>query len=64
MATTKKPAGRYDVDVRVTIGLDALDEIQKREVGEVIADRADFLAHAAHRNVRLRRFPRRDPCKR
>jgi hypothetical protein len=52
MARTKKPAGRYDVDGRVTIGLDALDEIQKRAVGEVIADRAHFLAHAAdQRNV-------------
>jgi len=52
MAITKKPARRYHVDGRVAIGLDALDEFQKKAVGEVIVDREHFLAHAAdHRKV-------------
>jgi len=49
MAITKKPAQGYHVDRRVSIGLDALDDTQKRAVGEVIMDRDHFLAHAADR---------------
>ena len=47
MAITKKPAQTYNVDQRVSIGMDALDNIQKRAVGEVIVDRDHFLAHAS-----------------
>jgi hypothetical protein len=47
MAITKKPAQTYNVDQRVSIGMDALDETQKRAVGEVIVDRDHFLAHAS-----------------
>ncbi len=46
MAVMKKAPG-YQVDGRVSIALDALDEKQKQAVGGVIADRAHFLASAA-----------------
>jgi hypothetical protein len=49
MAMTKKSAGGYHVDRRVSIGLDALDDAQKRAVGEVIIDRDHFLAHTVDR---------------
>ncbi len=50
MAKTKKPAQRYRVDGRVAIGLDALNDSQKKEVGDVIIDRDHFLAHVADRH--------------
>jgi hypothetical protein len=49
MAITRKPAQRYYVDGRVAIGLDALDDAQKKAVCDVIIDRDHFLAHAADR---------------
>jgi hypothetical protein len=49
MAKTKKPAQRYYVDARMAIGLDALNDSQKTEVGGVIMDRDHFLAHVADR---------------
>ena len=49
MAKTKKPAQRYRVDGRVAIGLDALNDAQKKEVDEVIRDRDHFVARVADR---------------
>ena len=49
MAITRKPAQRYHVDGRVAIGLDALNDAQKKAVGDVIIDRDHFLAHVADR---------------
>ncbi len=46
MAVTKKSPG-YQVDGRVSIGLDALDEKEKQAVGGIITDRAHFLASTA-----------------
>jgi hypothetical protein len=52
MAVAKKSPG-YQVDGRVSIALDALDNKQKEAVGGVISDRAQFLASTADsRNVR------------
>ena len=39
MAITRKPAQRYYVAGRVDIGLDALNDTQKKEVGDMIIDR-------------------------
>jgi hypothetical protein len=49
VAITRKPAQRYHVDGRVAIGLDALNDAQKKAVGDVIIDRDHFLAQAADR---------------
>jgi hypothetical protein len=49
MTITRKPAQRYYVDGRVAIGLDALNDAQKKAVGDVIIDRDHFLSHAADR---------------
>ena len=52
MAIVPKLPG-YSVDGRVSIALDALDDQQKRVVGGVIANRAQFLASVSdHRKVR------------
>jgi hypothetical protein len=52
MAVVKNSPG-YQVDGRVSIALDALDDKQKQAVGGVISDRAQFLASTAdNRNVR------------
>ncbi len=50
MAKTNKSAQGYHVDGRVAIGLDALNDCQKKEVGDVIMDRDHFLAHVAERH--------------
>jgi hypothetical protein len=47
VAITKKPARGYHVDGRVSIALDALNDTQKRAVGEVVVDLDHFLAHTA-----------------
>ncbi len=46
MAGTKKSAG-YRIDGRVSIALDALNDKQKQDVGEVITDREHFIARTA-----------------
>jgi hypothetical protein len=50
MAKNKKPAQRYHIDGRVAIGLDALNDAQRKEVGEVIRDRDHFVARVADRH--------------
>ena len=47
MSIKKNPSPGYQVDGRVSIALDALDEKQKRVVGKAIADRDHFMAIAA-----------------
>ena len=59
MAVTRKTPG-YQVDGRVTIALDALDDTQKQAVGEVITDRAHFLASTAD-TKKVRRISRDRP---
>jgi len=54
MAVTKKTPG-YQIDGRVSIALDALDDKQKQAVGGVITDRAHFLASTAD-SKRVRRI--------
>ena len=49
MAMAKKPPYEFRVDDRVHIGLDALDDSQKKAVHKAIMDRDHFLAHAADR---------------
>ena len=59
MAVTKKTPG-YQVDGRVSIALDALDDKQKQVVGGVITDRAHFLASTAD-TKKVRRISRDQP---
>jgi hypothetical protein len=59
MAVAKKTPG-FQVDGRVSIALDALDEKQKRDVGGVITDRAHFLASTAD-SKRVRKISRDQP---
>jgi hypothetical protein len=54
MAVTKKTPG-YQIDGRVSIALDALDDKQKQAIGGVITDRAHFLASTAD-SKRVRRI--------
>jgi hypothetical protein len=54
MAVTKKTPG-YQIDGRVSIALDALDDDQKKVVGGVITDRDHFLASMAD-SKRVRRI--------
>jgi hypothetical protein len=59
MAVIKKSPD-YQIDGRVSIALDALDDEQKRAVGGVITDRDHFIASTADsRNVR--RISKNDP---
>src|SRR5260221_13071994 len=59
MAVTKKTPG-YQVDGRVSIALDALDDKQKRAVGGVITDRARFLESTSD-SRKVRRISREQP---
>jgi len=59
MAVTKKTPG-YQVDGRVSIALDALDDQQKQVVGGVITDRDHFLASTAD-SKKVRRISRDQP---
>ncbi len=59
MAVTKKTPG-YQVDGRVSIALDALDDKQKQVVGGVITDRDHFLASTAD-TKKVRRISRDGP---
>jgi hypothetical protein len=46
MPITKKSPG-YQVDQRVSIALDALDDAEKQAIGDILKDRAHFLASTA-----------------
>jgi hypothetical protein len=59
MAVVKKSPG-YQVDGRVSIALDALDDKQKRAVGGVITDRARFLESTSD-SRKVRRISREQP---
>jgi hypothetical protein len=59
MAVLKKSPG-YQVDGRVSIALDALDDEQKRAVGGVITDRDHFLAGASD-SRKVRRISKDQP---
>src|SRR5271157_652014 len=59
MAVVKNSPG-YQVDGRVSIALDALDDKQKRAVGGVISDRAQFLASTAD-SRKVRRISKDQP---
>jgi hypothetical protein len=59
MAVTKKTPG-YQIDGRVSIALDALDDKQKQAVGGVITDRDHFLASMAD-SKKVRRISK-DQC--
>ncbi len=50
--TKKQPAQGFEIDGRVSIALDALDDKQKQALGDVLSDRAHFVARTASgRNV-------------
>ncbi len=51
---------RYQIDRRVSIALDALDDTQKRAVGGVLIDRAQFLASTAD-SRKVRRISKTSP---
>jgi hypothetical protein len=55
-----KKSPDYQVDGRVSIALDALDDKQKRAVGGVITDRDHFIASTAD-SRKVRRISRNDP---
>ena len=59
MAVVKNSPG-YQVDGRVSIALDALDDEQKRVVGGVITDRAHFLAGTSD-SRKVRRISKDQP---
>jgi hypothetical protein len=59
MVVTRKSPG-YQVDQRVAIALDALDDEPKREIGEMIKDRAHFLASLGE-SRKTRRISEDDP---
>ena len=59
MAVIKKSPG-YQIDGRVSIALDALDDEQKRAVGGVITDRDHFIASTAD-SRKVRRISKNDP---
>jgi hypothetical protein len=59
MAVVKNSPG-YQVDGRVSIALDALDDKQKQAVGGVISDRAQFLASTAD-SRKVRRISKDQP---
>jgi hypothetical protein len=59
MAITKESPG-YQIDGRVAIALDALDDKQKQAVAGVLADRARFVARTADRR-RVRKLSKDDP---
>jgi len=58
MAVMKKSPG-YEIDRRVSIALDALDDKQKRAVGGVLTDRAHFIASTAD-SRKVRRISKND----
>jgi hypothetical protein len=55
-----KKSPDFQVDGRVSIALDALDDKQKRAVGGVIIDRDHFIASTAD-SRKVRRISRNDP---
>ena len=59
MAVTNKSPG-YQIDGRVSIALDALDDEQKQAVKGVLSDRAHFIASTADRR-KVRRIAGDDP---
>ena len=59
MAVIKKSPD-YQIDRRVSIGLDALDDEEKRAVEEIIADRDHFLAITSD-SRKVRRISKDDP---
>ena len=59
MAVTRKSPG-YQVDQRVAIALDALDDEPKRAIGETIKDRDHFLASLGE-SREIRRISVDDP---
>jgi hypothetical protein len=59
MTVAKKSPG-YQVDLRVSIQLDALDQDEQRAILDVIQDRAHFLATTADRR-KVRRISKTKP---
>jgi hypothetical protein len=59
MAVTKKSPG-FQIDGRVSIALDALDNEQKQSVGEIITDREHFIASTAD-SRKVRKISKNDP---
>jgi hypothetical protein len=59
MVVTRKSPG-YQVDQRVAIALDALDDEPRRAIGEMIKDRAHFLASLGE-SRKIRRISEVDP---
>ena len=59
MAVIKKSPD-YQIDGRVSIALDALDDLQKQAVAGIITDRDQFIASTAD-SRKVRRISKNDP---
>ncbi len=60
MPNMKRSSAGYQIDGRVSIALDALNDKQKQDVTRVIADRDNFIANAANRR-RVRKISKDSP---
>ncbi len=60
MPNMKRSSAGYQIDGRVSIALDALNDKQKQDVTRVIADRDNFIASAANRR-RVRKISKDNP---
>ncbi len=60
MLVTLKSSDAFQIDDRVAIAIDALDEQQKAAVGELLSDREHFLTHTSQRH-RVRKISKSQP---